>query len=59
MEKTQHVREVFVHNQIQGTVKCQDNVVNMVKFYKDIGRTDATERAINKVIEYDNQRVAH
>ena len=30
----------------------------MVKFYKDIGRTDAAKRAINEVIEYDNQRVA-
>ena len=39
-------------------MKCQENAVNMVKFYKDIGRTDAAERAINEVIEYDNQRVA-
>ena len=30
----------------------------MVQFYKDIDRTDAAERAINEVIEYDNQIVA-
>ena len=58
MKKNQHAREVFVHNQIQGTVKCQENAGNMVKFYKDIGRTYDAERAINEVIEYDNQRVA-
>ena len=30
----------------------------MVKLYKDIGRKDAAVRAIDEVIEYDNQGVA-
>ena len=57
-KKTQHARDGFVHHQIQGTVKCQENAGNMVKLYKDIGRMEAAARAIEEVIEHDNQKVA-